>query len=129
MSSIFWKSSSHLHVNITRILKCYSILQNSVLILEFHFTRTVSVIPLQKRGSITYNGHEQNEFVIQRASAYTSQTDNHIADLTVRETFDFANRCQGSNDAGIYISFLMYNVYLYTFFCIFSFPNLITLFP
>ncbi|XP_027337469.1 ABC transporter G family member 31-like [Abrus precatorius] len=54
---------------------------------------------LKKSGSITYNGHEQREFCIQRASAYTSQTDNHIAELTVRETFDFANRCQGSSDA------------------------------
>ncbi|KAL2332954.1 hypothetical protein Fmac_014167 [Flemingia macrophylla] len=56
---------------------------------------------LKKSGSITYNGHEQNEFCVQRASAYTSQTDNHIAELTVRETFDFANRCQGSRDAEI----------------------------
>ncbi|XP_029128043.1 ABC transporter G family member 31-like [Cajanus cajan] len=56
---------------------------------------------LKKSGSISYNGHEQNEFCVQRASAYTSQTDNHIAELTVRETFDFANRCQGSSDAEI----------------------------
>ncbi|WVY92651.1 hypothetical protein V8G54_031739 [Vigna mungo] len=56
---------------------------------------------LKKSGSITYNGHEQSEFCIQRASAYTGQTDNHIAELTVRETFDFANRCQGSSDAEI----------------------------
>ncbi|KAL9320039.1 hypothetical protein ACSQ67_011878 [Phaseolus vulgaris] len=56
---------------------------------------------LKKSGSITYNGHEQSEFCIQRASAYTAQTDNHIAELTVRETFDFANRCQGSSDAEI----------------------------
>ncbi|RDY00373.1 ABC transporter G family member 31, partial [Mucuna pruriens] len=56
---------------------------------------------LKKSGSITYNGREQSEFCIQRASAYTSQTDNHIAELTVRQTFDFANRCQGSSDAEI----------------------------
>ncbi|KAK7387230.1 hypothetical protein VNO78_27860 [Psophocarpus tetragonolobus] len=56
---------------------------------------------LKKSGSITYNGLEQNEFCIQRASAYTGQTDNHIAELTVRQTFDFANRCQGSSDAEI----------------------------
>jgi ABC-type multidrug transport system ATPase subunit len=58
------------------------------------------VIILQKSGCITYNGHEQDQFCIQRASAYISQIDNHIAELTVRETFDFANRCQGSSDAG-----------------------------
>nr|XP_027190419.1 ABC transporter G family member 31 [Cicer arietinum] len=51
---------------------------------------------LKKIGSITYNAHEQNQFCIQRASAYISQVDNHTAELTVRETFDFANRCQGS---------------------------------
>ncbi|KAF1894840.1 hypothetical protein Lal_00028284 [Lupinus albus] len=56
---------------------------------------------LKKSGSITYNGHEQEEFVVQRTAAYTSQTDNHIAELTVRETFDFANRCQGSHDSGL----------------------------
>ncbi|WJX31315.1 ABC transporter G member 31 [Trifolium repens] len=54
---------------------------------------------LKKSGCITYNGHEQDQFCIQRASAYISQIDNHIAELTVRETFDFANRCQGSRDA------------------------------
>ncbi|XP_045820317.1 ABC transporter G family member 31-like [Trifolium pratense] len=53
---------------------------------------------LKKKGCITYNGHEQNQFSIQRASAYISQIDNHIGELTVRETFDFANRCQGSGD-------------------------------
>lgn len=58
------------------------------------------MIFLQKSGNITYNGHEQKQFCIQRASAYISQIDDHIGELTVRETFDFANRCQGSNDAG-----------------------------
>ena len=74
--------------------------QNFILILELYYN-FVFVIPLQKSGSITYNGHEQSEFCVQRASAYTGQTDNHIAELTVRETFDFANRCQGSSDAGM----------------------------
>lgn len=58
----------------------------------FYFT-------LQKSGSITYNGHELDEFFVQRTSAYISQTDNHIAELTVRETLDFAARCQGASDA------------------------------
>lgn len=34
---------------------------------------------------------------MQRTSAYISQTDNHIAELTVRETVDFAARCQGAS--------------------------------
>ncbi|KAH9560799.1 hypothetical protein CY35_06G126700 [Sphagnum magellanicum] len=51
---------------------------------------------LESTGTITYNGHSLNEFVPQRTSAYISQFDNHIGELTVRETFDFAARCQGA---------------------------------
>ncbi|CAK9229936.1 unnamed protein product [Sphagnum troendelagicum] len=50
---------------------------------------------LQSTGTITYNGHALSEFVPQRTSAYISQNDNHIGELTVRETLDFAARCQG----------------------------------
>lgn len=46
-------------------------------------------------GSITYNGHKLSEFVPQRTSAYVSQQDWHAAKMTVRETLDFARRCQG----------------------------------
>ncbi|KAK7275991.1 hypothetical protein RIF29_17120 [Crotalaria pallida] len=53
---------------------------------------------LKKSGSITYNGTELEEFHVKRTSAYISQTDNHIAELTVRETFDFAARCQGAKE-------------------------------
>ncbi|KAK3019263.1 hypothetical protein RJ639_004212 [Escallonia herrerae] len=53
---------------------------------------------LKKSGSITYNGHKLDEFCVQRTSAYIGQTDNHIAELTVRETFDFAARCQGASE-------------------------------
>ncbi|KAK7843637.1 abc transporter g family member 31 [Quercus suber] len=53
---------------------------------------------LKKSGSITYNGHKLDEFYVQRTSAYISQTDNHIAELTVRETLDFAARCQGASE-------------------------------
>ncbi|TMW95972.1 hypothetical protein EJD97_008115 [Solanum chilense] len=52
---------------------------------------------LKKKGIITYNGHKLDEFCVQRTSAYISQTDNHIAELTVRETVDFAARCQGAS--------------------------------
>lgn len=55
---------------------------------------------LQKSGKITYNGHELHEFCVQRTSAYISQTDNHIAELTVRETLDFGARCEGEGFAG-----------------------------
>ncbi|KAL4597775.1 hypothetical protein ACB092_11G013400 [Castanea dentata] len=53
---------------------------------------------LKKSGSITYNGHKLDDFYVQRTSAYISQTDNHIAELTVRETLDFAARCQGASE-------------------------------
>ncbi|WOG90844.1 hypothetical protein DCAR_0310090 [Daucus carota subsp. sativus] len=53
---------------------------------------------LKKIGNITYNGHMLDDFCIQRTSAYISQTDNHIAELTVRETLDFAARCEGASE-------------------------------
>ncbi|XP_052209796.1 ABC transporter G family member 32-like isoform X2 [Diospyros lotus] len=50
---------------------------------------------LQMSGRITYNGHDLKEFVPQRTSAYVSQQDWHIAEMTVRETLEFSGRCQG----------------------------------
>ncbi|KAF5936342.1 hypothetical protein HYC85_027471 [Camellia sinensis] len=44
---------------------------------------------------LKYNGHGMNEFVPQRTSAYISQHDLHIGELTVRETLAFSARCQG----------------------------------
>ncbi|ONK76807.1 uncharacterized protein A4U43_C02F40 [Asparagus officinalis] len=53
---------------------------------------------LKVTGQVKYNGKFLDEFFVQRTSAYISQTDNHIGELTVRETLDFAARCQGAND-------------------------------
>ncbi|XP_057852139.1 pleiotropic drug resistance protein 1-like [Cryptomeria japonica] len=50
---------------------------------------------LRVRGEVTYNGHRMDEFVAQRTSAYVSQHDLHIGEMTVRETLDFSARCQG----------------------------------
>ncbi|GLT70614.1 hypothetical protein SLA2020_426820 [Shorea laevis] len=50
---------------------------------------------LQTSGSITYNGHSLKEFVPQRTSAYVSQQDWQVPEMTVRETLEFAGRCQG----------------------------------
>nr|XP_043640211.1 pleiotropic drug resistance protein 1-like isoform X1 [Erigeron canadensis] len=50
---------------------------------------------LHVSGRVTYNGHEMNEFVPQRTSAYISQHDLHIGEMTVRETLAFSARCQG----------------------------------
>ena len=44
---------------------------------------------------MTYNGHELHEFVPERTSAYISQNDVHIGEMTVRETLAFSARCQG----------------------------------
>ncbi|CAN1169187.1 Pleiotropic drug resistance protein 1 [Linum perenne] len=46
-------------------------------------------------GTVTYNGHKMDEFVPQRTSAYISQYDLHIGEMTVRETLAFSARCQG----------------------------------
>ncbi|XP_024525458.1 ABC transporter G family member 31 [Selaginella moellendorffii] len=50
---------------------------------------------LKTSGSITYNGHSFQDFEARRTASYISQDDNHIGELTVRETLDFAARCQG----------------------------------
>ncbi|PKA67166.1 ABC transporter G family member 39 [Apostasia shenzhenica] len=50
---------------------------------------------LKVSGKITYCGHELSEFYPQRTSAYISQHDIHIGEMTVRETFDFSGRCLG----------------------------------
>ncbi|XP_024516623.1 ABC transporter G family member 31 [Selaginella moellendorffii] len=50
---------------------------------------------LRATGTITYNGHGFNEFEPLGTSAYIGQEDNHIGEMTVRETLDFSARCQG----------------------------------
>ncbi|CAI0438488.1 unnamed protein product [Linum tenue] len=51
---------------------------------------------LKVSGKLTYNGHTTSEFVAQRTAAYIGQHDNHIGELTVRETLAFSARCQGT---------------------------------
>ncbi|WOK93915.1 ABC transporter G family member 39 [Canna indica] len=50
---------------------------------------------LKVAGRVTYNGHDMDEFVPQRTSAYIGQHDLHIGEMTVRETLAFSSRCQG----------------------------------
>ncbi|KAL2539206.1 ABC transporter G family member 29 [Abeliophyllum distichum] len=50
---------------------------------------------LKAVGEITYNGHRLKEFVPQKTSAYISQNDVHVGEITVKETLDFSARCQG----------------------------------
>ncbi|KAL4355453.1 hypothetical protein GQ457_06G030900 [Hibiscus cannabinus] len=50
---------------------------------------------LKVTGELSYNGYKFTEFVPQNTSAYISQYDIHISEMTVRETLDFSARCQG----------------------------------
>ncbi|KAJ7530183.1 hypothetical protein O6H91_15G083600 [Diphasiastrum complanatum] len=50
---------------------------------------------LKMKGSISYNGHPLSEFVPQKTSAYISQHDLHMGELTVRETLEFSAKYQG----------------------------------
>ncbi|KAL5539968.1 hypothetical protein UlMin_042730 [Ulmus minor] len=50
---------------------------------------------LELTGEVSYNGYKLEEFVPHKTSAYISQNDLHIAEMTVRETLDFSARCQG----------------------------------
>lgn len=50
---------------------------------------------LKVKGGVTYNGHKLTEFVPQKTSAYVSQNDLHVGELTVRETMDFSAHVQG----------------------------------
>ncbi|KAK8713618.1 hypothetical protein V6N13_148830 [Hibiscus sabdariffa] len=50
---------------------------------------------LKVTGEVSYNGYKLNEFVPQKTSAYISQNDVHVPEMTVKETLDFSARCQG----------------------------------
>ena len=53
---------------------------------------------MQVRGRVTYNGRALGEFQARRTAALVEQRDMHVAQLTVRETLDFAARCQGTGN-------------------------------
>ncbi|XP_043701566.1 pleiotropic drug resistance protein 3-like isoform X1 [Telopea speciosissima] len=50
---------------------------------------------LKVTGEISYNGYKLEEFIPQKTSAYISQHDLHIPEMTVRETVDFSACFQG----------------------------------
>lgn len=51
---------------------------------------------LQVGGKVSYNGHELHEFLPERTAVYVEQEDQHMPELTVRETLNFSARCQGT---------------------------------
>ncbi|KAG2487630.1 hypothetical protein HYH03_013769 [Edaphochlamys debaryana] len=56
---------------------------------------------LRMSGDLSYNGFTQDEFVVERTTAYVNQHDEHIPTLTVMETLSFAHTCQiGSEGTG-----------------------------
>ncbi|XP_027114927.2 pleiotropic drug resistance protein 3 [Coffea arabica] len=55
---------------------------------------------LKVSGEVSYNGYKLTELVPQKTSAYISQYDCHIPEMTVRETLDFSSRCQGIGRRG-----------------------------
>lgn len=69
-------------------MACYSTQHTKTLISLF-------ALGLQVTGSITYNGRGFDEFRSAHTAAYVDQHDLHQPELTVRETLDFAARCQG----------------------------------
>ncbi|XWS73140.1 hypothetical protein CRYUN_Cryun02cG0099900 [Craigia yunnanensis] len=50
---------------------------------------------LKVSGEVSYNGYKLEAFVPQKTSAYISQDDLHIPEMTVREALYFSARCQG----------------------------------
>ena len=44
-----------------------------------------------------YNGYPLTEFIPETVTGFVGQTDNHTAELSVREVLDFAARSQGSS--------------------------------
>ena len=57
------------------------------------------------RGRVSYNGHALSEFIPERTAVYVTQEDQHMPELTVRETLDFSARCQGTGShAGLQLS-------------------------
>lgn len=60
------------------------------------FKRRLFFLLQQVSGDISYNGYKLDEFIPQKTSAYISQYDLHIPEMTVRETLDFSARCQGT---------------------------------
>ena len=55
---------------------------------------------VQEHGSITYNGSTFKDFVAEQTATFAPQSDLHLPEVTVRETFDFGARVQGIGSRG-----------------------------
>lgn len=68
------------------LVKCFNAKK-----LEIH----IFVLENQVQGQVSYNGCRFDEFEPRKTSAYVSQNDVHLGDLTVKETFDYSAWFQG----------------------------------
>lgn len=59
------------------------------------FIKSMTLL-VQMSGKVMYNGYDLEEFTPQRTSAYASQQDWHIPEMTVREVLEFSGQCQGA---------------------------------
>ncbi|PKA46824.1 Pleiotropic drug resistance protein 12 [Apostasia shenzhenica] len=50
---------------------------------------------LKAAGEISFNGYKLEELVPEKTAAYISQNDVHVGEMTVKETLNFSERCQG----------------------------------
>ena len=69
--------------------------------LSLEHLSTAPCCTFQVSGEITYNGYHFDEFVVARTAAYVDQNSSHIAEMTVRETLDFAARVQGGGHGAL----------------------------
>ncbi|KAG8375511.1 hypothetical protein BUALT_Bualt10G0107400 [Buddleja alternifolia] len=67
-----------------------------IYLFSYDIVADLSEPTLKMSGDVTYNGHNLKEFTPQRTSAYASQQDSHIAEMTVREVLEFSGQCQGA---------------------------------
>ena len=78
-------------------------MQSDQQVLHEHVILKLGLPVLQIDGRVTYNGHTFNDFLAQRTAAYVEQEDQHMPELTVRETFNFSASCQGvGSNTGMY---------------------------
>lgn len=58
---------------------------------------------LRAKGSIKYNGEDIKDFVVQRTAGLVDQYDNHIPNMKVLETINFAAECQIDDSTGAHL--------------------------
>ena len=99
-------SHADMHASLMELMPAWltTLLRNRIFLHQVFFNCSKDGLPklthpctacAQVTGSITYNGKGFDQFNAAHTAAYVDQNDLHQPELTVRETFDFAARCQG----------------------------------